>query len=217
MQETNTDPLKGKCPLSGCRLLHLGWVKRLAPEASVSYHFCPPCDVAYMVFDERASGGAVSVLKGRPDDVQMTYHPPNVSQMVRVPSREVEQHREELNDAVRRFKNGRMSTKQVHCSGNHGIGEQIAQWGVMMERTLYVSGCDTCLIAFVQARDPHYGWELALSYTYDTANMKWVLRDKHRPGMDPSVLQSCQDLLERVRSGYDPVSRTFANRPWGLV
>lgn len=211
------DPLKAKCPLSGCRLLHLGWARRVAPEASISYHYCPPCDTAFMVFDERPSGGVVSVLKCRPDDDQMTYHPPNVSQVVRVPPRELQVHKDELVESVRRFQQGRMVTKQVRCSGNHSTGEPIAQWGVMMERSLYLSGCDTCLIAFVQARDDDYGWELALSYVYDTGSLEWVLREKHRPGMDPSVLQSCQELLERVRSGYDPVSRTFANRTWGLV
>jgi hypothetical protein len=217
VQGGSTDPLKGKCPLAGCRLLYLGWVRRVAPESSISYHYCPPCAMAFMVFDERVSGGALSVLKGRLDDREMTYHPPNVSRMTRVPMREVDEHREELMDAVRRFESGRMSTKQVRCSGNHGVGEPIAQWGAMMERTLYVSGCDTCLIAFVQARDKDYGWELALSFVFDTANQQWVLREKHRSGMDPSVIQSCQDLLEHVRSGYDPVTRTFANRTWGVV
>lgn len=211
------DPLKAKCPLEGCRLLHLGWARQVAPAGAVSYHYCPPCTVAFLVVDERQSGGRLSVLKARLEDPQLVYYPPDVSRAVRLTDREIALHRDELNAAVRRFLEGRMGTKQVRCAKNHGPADPIAQWGVMMSRSLYLSGCDACLIAFVQARDDDYGWELALSFGFDVGPCSWVLKEIHRASMDPSVVQECLRLLEGVRSGYDPATRTFANRPWGIV
>jgi hypothetical protein len=216
MRDATTDPLKGKCPLSGCRLLHLGWARQ-APETSVSYHYCPPCDQAFLGVDERTLGGRLLVLKSHVEDNRLTSWPPDVSHGTRLTQREILIHRDELQEAVRRFKEGRMITKQWRCAGNHGPGDRLSQWGVMMERSLYISGCDACLIAFAQAREEDYGWELAITFGFDIAHSTWNIRQVHRPTMDPSVQATCLALLERLRSGYDPMEKTFANRPWGLV
>lgn len=217
MKDGVTDPLKGKCPLAGCRCLFLGWARALAPEALVSYHYCPPCAASFLVVDETPSGGHTQVLRGRTDEREFTSHPPDPYRHIRVSDRDLVVHRDELAQAVRRFRSSLSASKQVRCALAHGPSDRLSQWGIMLERSLYLSGCDTCLIASVQQRDLFYGWELGVTYAFDPAASDWVLREVHRPSMDPGVLATCHALLSRLRSGYDAFSRTFANRPWGLV
>lgn len=217
MKDGILDPMRGKCPLAGCRLLFLGGTRALAPAAVVSYHYCPPCTASFLVVDESPSGGGTLVLRGRADARDFTQHPPDPYRHLRLSDRDLAVHRDELAAAVLRFRTSLTSGKQLRCAQSHVPADRMSQWGIMMERSLYLSGCDTCLIACVQERDRCYGWELGVTFAYDVARSDWVLREVHRPSMDPGVLATCLALLNRLRSGYDTLSRTFENRRWGLV
>ena len=217
MKDGILDPLKGKCPLNGCRCLFLGWSRGLAPAAVVSYHYCPPCGASFLVVDESPSGGDLSVLRGGAGERQLSNHPPDSYTHVRIADRDLAVHRDELAAAVRRFLSARTANKQVRCTQSHGPSDVLSQWGIMMERTLYLSGCDSCLLAYVQERDRAYGWELAAQFSFDIAQAGWAIREVQSTAMDPGVLGTCLELLNRVRSGYDASTRTFAQRCWGMV
>lgn len=189
----------------------------MSPAALVSYHYCPPCSASFLVVDEGPSGGELAVLQGRSDDPELTNHPQKPYRHLRVAERDLASYRNELAAAVRRFQTARHANKQVRCAQSHSTMDTLSQWGIMMERSLYISGCDTCLTAYVQERDRFYGWELGVIYAYDIAQTAWTLREVHRPSMDPGVLNSCLDLLNRIRAGYDAASRSFTERCWGLV
>ena len=86
----------------------------------------------------------------------------------------------------------------------------------MMESSLYMSGCDACLSASVQALDRHYGWELTVGFGYDLTR-EWTVREILRPSMDRECSRPAWRCSRAPALGYDQVSKTFTHRPWGLV
>lgn len=217
MKDGVLDPLKGKCPLSGCRSLFLGFSRAVAPAALVSYHYCPPCGASFLVVDESPSGGDRSVLRGGSVERQLQNHPPDAYTHVRLSDRDLAAHRDQLAAAVRRFLEARSANKAIRCAQNHTVSDILSQWGIMMESSLYLSGCDICLVACVQERNRAYGWELAATFNFDVPAAGWALREVQSQAMDPGVLNTCLELLNRLRSGYDATRRAFAQRNWGLV
>ena len=103
--------------MNGCRALFLGWAQVLAPEAVVSYHFCPPCDTAYLVVDERPSGGHLLVLKGKVDDVRFAQHPPDHYRHLHLSDRE-SRSRERAGRRGAPLRHGAPGPKTVRCARN---------------------------------------------------------------------------------------------------
>src|SRR5262245_50774852 len=199
------------CPLDGSELvLTSGWYSRPS-KPDVCRGYCPRCDAAFQLWEDRATGERATFTWRRMDE-ELVLEDGDQAKVQDFLKHDWEAVQGDMLHGVRSFLQGRFDKRERRgCPNDGGKIPLVAELPYQSDSVLFY-WCDCCGELFAFLMDKDYGWQCVASFRWDREKARLVPRPSRSKTADMDLLQEpAASISRRLLTGLPDNSPA---EPW---